>query len=153
MLAHQHLQVQQVQSEGENDKTRRYAELVQGISVRPGFTIPLGVLERTRAERTRAQQRMKTSRSSGSCGFVDGMISPPGSPQSLPADTIEVREEESVEEFYAAMARKEETKNVEMAAKENNNEIEDAEMAAKENNENGNKDEIENAKMAAKERC
>ena len=158
MLAHQHLQVQQVQPEdAENDKTRRYAELVEGISVRPGFTIPLGVLERTRAEKIRAQQ-MKTTRSFASCGFVDGMISPPSSLQKVPAEIVEVTEDdEEMQEFYAEMAEKATNiENAEMAEKENK--IETVEMLENENNiENLNvevakkENTIETAQMEEKE--
>ena len=64
--------------ESENDRTLRYMLLTKDLKICPGFEVPMAVLERTHAEKT-AKMESRQRRAHGSCGFVDGMITPPDS--------------------------------------------------------------------------
>ncbi len=122
--------------EKENDRSMRYMLLTKDLKIRPGFEIPMAVLERTHAEN--AEKRMNESRkrqAHGSCGFVDGMITPPE------CETSDQEQDQHLDESQQG--------NTAMASKEHqvqHDEMEGIETA--EIDKIGKKQQNENAEMA-----
>ena len=127
----------------ENDRLLRYQELARGLKIREGFEIRLAVLEWTRLEKL---QKIKPKLHS-SCGFIDGMITPPESPNNT-SKAERVREDQEPQQGIGQEEQKGANHEIENAKTMETEEMEqqDIEKAKTMETEEMEQQDIENAK-------